>query len=45
MTMEFALPPTPPSDLQLNDQVRFSFTMGSDGKPRLTKIDRLEQGR
>ncbi len=44
MTMEFVLPPVPPSDLQLDEQVRFSFTMGGDGKPRLIKIEPLERG-
>jgi Cu(I)/Ag(I) efflux system membrane fusion protein len=44
MTMEFVLPPSPPANLQLNEQVRFSFTMGSDGKPRLIKIEPLERG-
>ncbi len=45
MTMEFVLPPSPPSDLQLNEQVRFSFTMGSDGKPRLIKIEPMDLGK
>ena len=43
MTMQFVLPPVPPSDLQVNEEVRFSFTMGSDGKPRLIRIEPLER--
>lgn len=39
MTMEFILPPGTPPDLRIEEQVRFAFTMGDDGKPQLTRIE------
>jgi Cu(I)/Ag(I) efflux system membrane fusion protein len=45
MTMQFALPPGPRPDLAVDGQVRFTFTMGADGMPRLTMIEPAEPGR
>jgi Cu(I)/Ag(I) efflux system membrane fusion protein len=45
MTMQFALPPGPPPDTALGDEVRFKFTIGADGMPRLTLIEPAEGGR
>lgn len=45
MTMRFALPPGPRPELVLDEQVRFWFTMGADGVPRLTEIQPIERGR
>jgi Cu(I)/Ag(I) efflux system membrane fusion protein len=39
MTMEFILPPGARPDLRPDEHVRFAFTMGDDGKPRLTRIE------
>jgi Cu(I)/Ag(I) efflux system membrane fusion protein len=43
MTMEFILPPGSRADLRVDEQVRFAFSMGEDGKPRLTRIERSAQ--
>jgi Cu(I)/Ag(I) efflux system membrane fusion protein len=45
MTMRFALPSEPPPDLTIDEEVRFTFTMGADGMPRLTSIERAGPGR
>jgi Cu(I)/Ag(I) efflux system membrane fusion protein len=45
MTMQFALPAGRRPDLAINEQVRFTFTMGDDGVPRLTSIETAEPGR
>ena len=45
MTMRFALPSEPPPDLAVDQVVRFTFTMGADGMPRLTTIEPSEPGR
>jgi Cu(I)/Ag(I) efflux system membrane fusion protein len=45
MTMQFMLPPGPRPDLTVDEQVRFTFTMGADGRPRLTLIGPAETGR
>ena len=45
MTMRFALPSEPPPDLAIDQEVRFTFTMGADGMPRLTSIELAETGR
>ncbi len=45
MTMRFALPAEPPPDLAVDEEVRFRFTMGADGMPRLTSIEPAEPGR
>jgi Cu(I)/Ag(I) efflux system membrane fusion protein len=45
MTMQFALPAGRRPDLAINEQVRFTFTMGDDGVPRLTSIEPAEPGR
>ena len=42
MTMEFILPPGARPELRLDEPVRFAFTMGDDGKPRLTRIEPAE---
>jgi hypothetical protein len=39
------LPPGPRPDLTVDEQVRFTFTMGADGRPRLTLIRPAETGR
>jgi Cu(I)/Ag(I) efflux system membrane fusion protein len=40
MTMEFALPAEgAPRELRVGESVSFAFTMGADGKPRLTRIE------
>jgi Cu(I)/Ag(I) efflux system membrane fusion protein len=40
MSMPFIKPPgAPRTDLQTGQTVRFAFTMGEDGKPRLTRIE------
>jgi Cu(I)/Ag(I) efflux system membrane fusion protein len=44
MTMQFALPSEPPPDLAIDEAVRFTFTMGDDGMPRLTSIELTEPG-
>jgi Cu(I)/Ag(I) efflux system membrane fusion protein len=44
MTMQFALPSEPPPDLAIDEAVRFTFTMGADGMPRLTSIELTEPG-
>jgi Cu(I)/Ag(I) efflux system membrane fusion protein len=44
MTMRFALPSEPPPDLAIDEEVRFTFTMGADGMPRLTSIGPAEPG-
>jgi hypothetical protein len=45
MTMQFVLPTGPRPDLAIDEQVRFTFTMGADGRPRLTSIEPAEPGR
>ena len=45
MTMRFALPSEPPADLAVDEEVRFTFTMGVDGMPRLTAIELADPGR
>jgi membrane fusion protein, copper/silver efflux system len=45
MTMRFALPSEPPPDLAIDEAVRFTFTMGADGMPRLTSIEPAEAAR
>ena len=46
MTMEFILPPVDARpELRLAEHVRFAFTMGDDGRPRLTRIEPAEGGR
>ena len=45
MNMEFELPPGPRPNLAIDEQVRFTFTLGADGKPRLTSIEPTERGR
>ena len=42
MTMEFILPPGTHPDLRVDEHVRFAFTLGDDGKPRLTRIEPAE---
>ena len=42
MTMEFTLPAERRADLHVGEQVRFAFTVGNDGKPRLTRIEPSE---
>jgi membrane fusion protein, copper/silver efflux system len=44
MTMRFALPTGPPRELAIGEEVRFTFTMGPDGMPRLTSIEPAELG-
>jgi Cu(I)/Ag(I) efflux system membrane fusion protein len=44
MTMRFALPTVPPRELAIGEEVRFTFTMGDDGMPRLTSIEPAEPG-
>jgi membrane fusion protein, copper/silver efflux system len=44
MTMRFALPSEPPPDLAIDEEVRFTFTMGADGMPRITSIEPAERG-
>jgi Cu(I)/Ag(I) efflux system membrane fusion protein len=44
MTMQFALPPGSRPDLAIDEEVRFTFTMGADGMPRLTLIEPAEPG-
>jgi membrane fusion protein, copper/silver efflux system len=44
MTMRFALPSEPPPDLAIDEEVRFTFTMGADGMPRITSIELAEPG-
>jgi Cu(I)/Ag(I) efflux system membrane fusion protein len=44
MTMQFVLPTGPRPDLAIDEQVRFTFTMGADGMPRLTSIEPAEPG-
>jgi Cu(I)/Ag(I) efflux system membrane fusion protein len=39
MTMQFVLPAGPRPDLAIDEGVRFTFTMGPDGMPRLTSIE------
>jgi len=39
MTMQFVLPAGPAPDVAIEEQVRFTFTMGADGIPRLTSIE------
>jgi Cu(I)/Ag(I) efflux system membrane fusion protein len=40
MTMEFGLPAdSAPRELRVGESVSFAFTMGADGKPRLTRIE------
>jgi membrane fusion protein, copper/silver efflux system len=45
MVMEFALPAGQRPNLAVDEQVRFAFTLGPDGKPRLTSIEPIGQGR
>jgi Cu(I)/Ag(I) efflux system membrane fusion protein len=45
MTMQFARPSEPLPDLAIDEAVRFTFTMGADGMPRLTSIESAEPGR
>jgi Cu(I)/Ag(I) efflux system membrane fusion protein len=43
MTMQFELPADRArTDLAIGDSVAFAFTMGADGKPRLTRIEPAE---
>jgi len=44
MTMRFALPTAGPRELAIGEEVRFTFTMGADGMPRLTAIEPAEPG-
>ena len=44
MTMQFVLPPELRPDLAIGQQVRFTFTMGADGMPRLSLIEPAEPG-
>jgi Cu(I)/Ag(I) efflux system membrane fusion protein len=45
MTMRFALPSEPRPGLAIGEEVRFTFTMGADGMPRLTVIEPAGTGR
>ena len=45
MTMQFARPSESLPDLAIDEAVRFTFTMGADGMPRLTSIESAEPGR
>ena len=44
MTMQFILPPEQRPELSIGQEVRFTFTMGADGMPRLTLIEPAEPG-
>jgi Cu(I)/Ag(I) efflux system membrane fusion protein len=44
MTMRFALPSEPRPELAIDEQVRFTFTMGADGVPRIRSIELAEPG-
>jgi Cu(I)/Ag(I) efflux system membrane fusion protein len=44
MTMQFVLPTELRPDLAIDEEVRFTFTMGADGTPRLTSIEPAEPG-
>ena len=44
MTMRFAWPTGLPRELAIGEEVRFTFTMGADGMPRITSIEFAEPG-
>jgi Cu(I)/Ag(I) efflux system membrane fusion protein len=44
MTMRFALPSEPRPELAIDEQVRFTFTIGADGMPRIRSIELAEPG-